>query len=96
MDVIAEEYSQEGNALPFFAGYQYGSGWLKTLGRMAFPLIKRALGALTNTAKDVLVDDKTFVKSLANNATSALTKHVSSSINKRAKKRKQEQAKVYQ
>ena len=32
--------SQYGGALPYFVGKQYGNGWLRTVARIAFPIIK--------------------------------------------------------
>lgn len=52
---IAAAYSQSGGDLPFFIGKQYGAGgWLRTIARFAFPLIKRALGVAVNTADDMI------------------------------------------
>ena len=40
---LADFYSkpQLGGDLPYFVGKQYGGGWLKTIGRFAFPIIKK-------------------------------------------------------
>ena len=42
---IIEVYSSpmQGGQLPYFVGKQYGMGWLKKIGRMAFPLLKKVL-----------------------------------------------------
>ena len=66
-DVV--EFYSSGGVLPFYTGYsQFGNGWLQTLKRIAFPLIKGFLGVAKNTAKDVLQDDKKFLPSLTSNA----------------------------
>ena len=71
---IVEFYST-GGVLPYYTGYpQFGNGWLKTLKRIAFPLIKGLLGVAKNTAKDVLEDDKKFLPSLASNAINQIIK----------------------
>lgn len=67
---ITSAYSQEGGELPYFVGAQYGSGWLRTLGRFAFPILKKVLGVAAHTAKDVLVDEKPVLTSLRDNAIS--------------------------
>ena len=65
---IAEIYSgQSGGDLPYFVGKQYGTGWLRTLARFAFPILKRALGVATNTAQDVIMDNKGFGESAKRN-----------------------------
>jgi hypothetical protein len=42
---------QSGGELPYFIGKQYGSGWLKTLGRFAIPILKRLGGELFERQK---------------------------------------------
>ena len=68
--VIVDIYSQPqtGGELPYFVGKQYGSGWLKTLGRFAFPILKRIGSFLGKTASDVLIKDKPVLDSLKHNA----------------------------
>ena len=66
---IAHVYSQSGGDLPYFVGKQYGSGWLRTLGRMAFPILKSLGSVAANTAADVLLDEKPLKESLISNAT---------------------------
>lgn len=50
--IIVDLYSkpQSGGDLPYFVGKQYGSGWLKTLFRFAFPVIKKLGSMLGNVA----------------------------------------------
>lgn len=67
---IIQLYSQPqaGGELPYFVGKQYGSGWLKTIARMAFPIL-RSLGIVAaNTATDVIMNDKKILPSLKSNA----------------------------
>ena len=53
--------AQQGGELPYFVGKQYGSGWLKTIGRFALPILRR-LGSLgMNTATDVIMNDAKFL-----------------------------------
>ena len=71
--VITQIYSgQGGGDLPFFVGKQYGSGWLRTLAKFAFPILKRIFGVASNTAEDVIMKDKSFLPSLGKNAVSEL------------------------
>ena len=73
-DSVAYAYSgQDGNgSLPYFVGKQYGGGWLKSLARIAFPILKRVVGAAgniaANTAEDMLENRKKFKQSLRDNA----------------------------
>lgn len=68
--LLIEIYSkpQEGGELPYFVGRQVGGGWLRTLGRIAFPIIKRLAGVAANTAQDVIMHDKKLLPSLTQNA----------------------------
>ncbi len=70
---IANAYSVEaanqiGGDLPFFIGKQHGSGWLGTIARFAFPLIKRFVGAAGNVAEDMIYKKKPFGASVKRNA----------------------------
>ena len=68
---ICKFYAQTGGSLPYFAGIpqQYGGGGiLRNIARFAFPLLKRAIKVVTNTAEDVLDGNDTFKNSLINNA----------------------------
>lgn len=70
MNDIASLYSrpQNGGELPYFVGKQYGSGWLKTLGRFAFPILKRLGRMALGTASDVLVKSQPLLPSLKERA----------------------------
>ena len=59
---------QEGGALQYFVGKQYGTGWLRTLGRIAFPILKRFGIVAAKTAQDVLYNDQKVLPSLKRNA----------------------------
>ena len=63
-DSITEAYSQGGGDLPYFVGKQYGSGWLRTLARVAFPILKRVVRAAGRTADDVINSNKDWSTSL--------------------------------
>jgi hypothetical protein len=73
MDEIATLYSepQYGGEMPFFMGKQYGSGWLQTLGKFAFPILKRFGLAAVNTARDVITKDQAMLPTLKEHAISA-------------------------
>jgi len=99
-DPIAYAYSgQDGGAsLPYFVGRQYGGGWLRTLARLAFPILKKAVGfagnVASNVGEDLLENRKSFKESLRDNALNEaqrlLTgkgKRPSPSINTRKSKR---------
>lgn len=60
-----------GGEIPYFVGKQYGTGWLRSLGRIAFPILKKLVGVATNTAEDVLMNEKPFLSSLSSNAVGA-------------------------
>ena len=87
--VIEEAYSQEGGNLPFFVGNQHGSGWLRTLARFAFPLLKGAAKVVSNTAEDVIYDNKKLLPALQENAIKAVSKVIAnpSTINRPQKRR---------
>lgn len=72
VNTIVKHYDgsdQSGGELAYFAGKQYGSGWLRTLGRFAFPIIKRVARVASNVAQDVLDDpNKNIVDSIRDNA----------------------------
>ena len=79
---IVDFYSQDGGDLPFFVGKQYGSGWLRTLARFAFPVVKRiakhAGNVIANTTEDLIEGKKSFGESLRTNATNELGSAVTS------------------
>ena len=67
--------AQNGGELPYFVGKQYGSGWLKTIGRFALPILKRIGSVLFRTATDVVGDkDKKVLPTLANYAGQEISK----------------------
>lgn len=68
--LIIKTYSQVGGELPFFVGKQYGTGWLSTIGKYAFPILKRLFHVATNTAEDVFIKDKPILSSLKDHAIS--------------------------
>ena len=59
---------QGGGDLPYFVGKQYGNGWLRTLGRFAFPILRRIVGAALNTGQDVIDGRKNWKQSIRDNA----------------------------
>ena len=81
-DSIAQAYSQEGGDLPFFVGKQYGSGWLRTLARVAFPILKRVVRVAGRTADDMIYDNKDWKSSLKDNAMEEVGRAVGSTINR--------------
>ena len=90
-DAIVQLYSgQVGGDLSYFVGKQYGSGWLRTLARFAFPILKRLLGVATNTADDVIMKKKKLFPSLGKNAMNEINNAMSGSalpINRRLKRK---------
>jgi len=95
MNEIASLYStsQQGGELPYFVGKQYGTGWLRTLGRFAFPILKRLGRAAFNTASDVIMKNKNILPTIKSHAMDAvsylpsLIKTEKPSINNRKKRR---------
>lgn len=68
---IVQLYSgpvQGGGELPFFTGKQYGGGWLRILGRFAFPILRRIVNIAMNTGADLIDGKKDFKSSLMDNA----------------------------
>ena len=95
-EAVYKFYSQTGGSLPYFAGIpqQYGGGGiLRNIAKFAFPLVKRVIGAFTNTAEDVLEGRDTFKKSIINNATNEVGK-VFSNFSGRGRKRTRGQGRV--
>lgn len=85
--------NQLGGDLPYFIGKQYGSGWLGTLARIAFPILKRVAGVASGAAQDVLYKNKPIRSSIQKHAMKEISNVVGnltnpSTINRRAKKRK--------
>ena len=97
-NAIAIVYSgQVGGDLPFFLGKQYGSGWLRTIAKFAFAILKRILGVATNTADDVIMKDKKFLSSLGQNTMNEIGNLMTGkalSINKAKKRSKAKAAKL--
>lgn len=88
---ISKLYSgpiQGGGDLPYFVAKQYGSGWLRTLGRFAFPILRRVVGVAMNTGEDLLEGRKDWKQSLRDNTLSEVKQVMRgkrrSTINKRA------------
>ena len=85
---------QDGGDLAYFVGKQYGSGWLRTLGRFAFPILKRVVRVAGNVAQDALNDpEKPILNSLRDNALSEVASAVGEtvggmSINRGGKRRR--------
>lgn len=73
---LPENAHQVGGDLPFFVGRQYGSGWLGTLARVAFPILKRIAGIAGNAAEDVIYRDKPVKSAIVDNAMGAISNFV--------------------
>ena len=69
---LPEAANQIGGDLPYFVGRQYGSGWLGTLARVAFPIIKRIAGVASKAADDVIYQNKPVKTALVDNAMDAV------------------------
>jgi hypothetical protein len=87
---IAALYSGEvqdggGGDLPYFVGKQYGSGWFKTLARLAFPILKRIGKVAYNTVSDVLINNKSILPSLKSHAMDAVNEVMSPPSTKKRK-----------
>lgn len=70
---LPDNAHQVGGDLPFFVGRQYGSGWLGTLARVAFPILKRIAGIASNAAEDVIYRDKPVKSAIVDNTVDALS-----------------------
>jgi len=70
--------SQAGGELPYFVGKQYGSGWLRTIGRFALPILKRIGSFGMKTAQDVVANNGKILPTLKSNALNELDNVVSS------------------
>ena len=98
-DVIAQAYStaQTGGDLPYFVGSQYGGGggWLRSIARIAFPILKKLVGVAANTASDMIYEDQKFLPAVSKNVLGALaprsspTKAAAAPKNRGKKRRKQ-------
>ena len=83
---------QDGGDLAYFQGKQYGSGWLRTLGRFAFPILRRVVRVAGNVAQDAINNpDKPILSSIRDNALGEVAQAVGqaagSSINRARKRR---------
>ena len=73
IDPVAYAYSgQDGSgSLPYYVGKQYGTGWLQSLARIAFPILRKVVGhagtIAANTAEDLISNRKAFGESLRDN-----------------------------
>jgi hypothetical protein len=76
MKDIESIYSKEmqGGELPYFAGNQYGSGWLRNIARFAFPILKGLGGFAANAATDIVMQNKNVVPTLKEHAGQAANK----------------------
>ena len=74
---------QSGGELPYFVGKQYGSGWLKTIGRFALPFLKRLGGVAMKTADDVINNDTKIFPSLKTHAMSEVNNFLTDGNNRR-------------
>jgi len=63
---------QNGGELPYFIGKQYGSGWLKTIGRFALPILRRIGIFGMKTANDVINNNAQILPALKSNAISEI------------------------
>ena len=73
-DIVAFYSSpQNGGELPYFVGKQYGSGWLKTLGRFALPILRSIGGVAAKTANAVFNRNSKVLPALKNYALSEVS-----------------------
>ena len=73
--------NQDGGDLAYFTGKQYGSGWLRTLGRFAFPILKRVVHVAGNVAQDALNNpQKPILNSIRDNALSEVAQAVGQTV----------------
>ena len=80
--------NQDEGDLAYFTGNQYGSGWLRTLGRFAFPMLKKVVRVAGNVAQDALDNpEKPILNSIRDNAINEVAKTVGSSINTTRKRK---------
>jgi hypothetical protein len=70
--------NQLGGDLPYFVGKQYGSGWLRTLARVAFPILRRVVGAAGNAAQDVIYNNRSVGEAVRDSAINEVTNFVNS------------------
>ena len=73
---LPQSANQAGGDLPYFVGRQYGSGWLGTLARVAFPILKKIAGIASHAAEDVIYRDKPVKDAIVDNTMGAINKFV--------------------
>lgn len=66
--------NQVGGELPYFVGKQYGNGWLRTLAKVAFPIVKRVAGVASNAAEDIIFNKKPVGSAIKDSALNELGK----------------------
>lgn len=81
--LLIKTYSQVGGDLPYFVGKQYGTGWLSTIAKYAFPILKRLFNVATHTAQDVLVNEKPVLPSLKEHAISEVKDTIKRGLGKK-------------
>jgi hypothetical protein len=89
-ELLTSIYSGQdgGQYMPYFTGKQYGGGWLRNIARFAFPLIKKAVTTLTNTAGKMIKDpDAKLFPTLMNEGVKAISNN-NSTINRGRKRQK--------
>lgn len=64
--------NQTGGELPYFIGKQYGSGWLRTISRIAFPILRRLGLVAAKTVSDVVLKKQKILPSLQSNVRTAV------------------------
>jgi len=74
----ADDANQLGGDLPYFVGKQYGSGWLRTLAKVAFPILRRVVGAAGNAAQDVIYNNRSVGEAVRDSAVNEITNFVNS------------------
>ena len=84
---IVKVYSQIGGDLPYFIGKQYGAGWLSSIGKYAFPIIKRLINVASNTAEDVLVKDRPVLSALKEHAIKEVKDTVKRGLGRRRRRK---------
>lgn len=67
---------QGGGDLPYFVGKQFGNGWLRTLGRFAFPILRRIVGAALNTGDDIINQRKDWKSSIRDNTMAEMSDYM--------------------
>lgn len=92
---IISTYSQPlaGGDLAYFVGKQYGAGWLQTIGRIAFPILKRLGQFFGKTAKQVVYEQKPILSTLKENAIDEVGKLIPGAENLFKRKQKNDEIK---